>query len=377
MGLDGTIVAQTRLGRIEAEAGALSFCGYDVRDLADHAAWEEVLHLLWYGELPSAAQLAAVRGRLEAERTLTSAELAMVRALPRDGHAMDVLRAAVSLLAGLHRPTIASAATLFDDGMRLTAKLPLLLAAWARLRDGREPALPPPGLSHAAACLYALHGALPAPEEEAALNAYLVLLAEHGLNISTFVARVVTSAQNDLYTAIAAALAALKGVAHGGANEHAMRTFLAIGAPTAAPAFVDDLVARKGRLMGVGHRIYRSGDPRVPHLRRHSAALAARPGADPTAHAVAEAVAATIEAHPYFQDRGLFPNVEFYSAPLLHQLGWPIDTFTVAFAVARMPGWVAHVHEQLAVPRLVRPEAVYVGPPSRAVVPLGERESAP
>jgi citrate synthase len=375
MGLDGTIVAQTRLGRIEAEAGALSFCGYDVRALADHATWEEVLHLLWYGELPTATQLAAIKGRLDAERTLTPAELALVGALPRDGHAMDVLRAAVSLLAGLHRPAIVSAATLHADGIRLTAKLPLLLATWARLRNGREPALPPPGLSHAAACLYALHGALPAPAEEAAMNTYLVLLAEHGLNISTFVARVVTSAQNDLYTVIAAALAALKGVAHGGANEHAMRAFLAIGSPERAPAFVDDLVARKGRLMGVGHRIYRSGDPRVPHLRRHSATLATRPGADPTPHAVAEAVAAYIEAHPYFQGRGLFPNVEFYSAPLLYQLGWPIDAFTVAFAVARMPGWIAHVGEQLVVPRLVRPEALYVGRQPRAVRPSDDRES--
>jgi citrate synthase len=376
LGLDGTIVALTRLGRIDAEAGALSFCGYNVHDLADHAAWEEVLHLLWYGELPAPAALAALRERLDAERALTPEELALVRALPREGHAMDALRAAVSLLAGLHRPAVARPATVFEDGLRLTAKLPMLLAAWCRLRDGREPAAPPPGLSHAAACLYAFHGAPPAPEEEAALNTYLVLLAEHGLNISTFTARVVTSAQNDLYTAIDAALAALKGVAHGGANEHAMRAFLAIGAPEAAPAFIAGLVERKERLMGVGHRIYRSGDPRVPHLRQWSAALAARPGADPAAHAVAEAVAATVEAHPFFQGRGLFPNVEFYSAPLLYQLGWPLDAFTAAFAVARMPGWVAHIAEQLAVPRLVRPEAAYVGPPARAFPPLSAREGA-
>ncbi|NTU83278.1 MAG: tungsten formylmethanofuran dehydrogenase [Chloroflexales bacterium] len=373
MGLDGTIVAQTRLGAIDGLAGRLSFCGYDVHGLADGASWEEVLHLLWHGDLPTADQLAGVRARLEAERALSADELTLVRGLPREGHAMDVLRAAVSLLAGLHRPGLMRPETIFDDGLRLTAKLPMLLAAWARLREGREPIPPEAGLGHAAALLYALHGRRPAPEEEAALNTYMVLLAEHGLNISTFVARVVASAQNDLYAAIDAAIAALKGVAHGGANEHAMRTFLAIGDPAAAPAYVDAIVARKGRLMGVGHRIYRAGDPRVPHLRQHSAALAARPGAAGTAHAVAEAVAEYILGHPYFQARGLFPNVEFYSAPLLFQLGLPLDAFTMAFAIARMPGWVGHIGEQLAVPRLVRPEAEYVGPAPRAFVPLSAR----
>ncbi len=373
MGLDGTVVAQTRLGAIDGVASTLSFCGYDVQALADGATWEEVLHLLWYGELPTLTQLAALKGRLAAERTLTPAELELLRGLPRAGHPMDVMRAAVSLLAGLHRPALLRAETALDDGLRLTAKLPLLLAAWLRLRTGRDPVAPAPELSHAAALLYALRGEAPAPAEEAALNAYMVLLAEHGLNISTFVARLVTSAQNDLYAPIDAALAALKGVAHGGANEHAMRAFLAIGAPAAAPAYVDGLVARKERLMGVGHRIYKAGDPRVPHLRQHSAALAARPGADGTAHAVAEAVAEYILSHPHFQARGLFPNVEFYSAPLLYQLGLPVDSFTVAFAIARMPGWVGHIREQLAVPRLVRPEAEYVGPAPRTFLPLAAR----
>jgi citrate synthase len=373
IGLDGTIVAETRLGSIDGQAGRLSYCGYNVHDLAEGASWEEVLHLLWYGELPTAAALAALRGRLEAERRLSEEELALVRALPRDGHGMDVLRAAVSLLAGIHGPGPMRADTLLDDGLRLTAKLPMLAAAWTRLRAGLEPAAPPAGLGHGAAFLYALHGQAPAPEEAAAFDCYLVLLAEHGLNVSTFVARIVASAQNDLYAAIDAALAALKGVAHGGANEQAMRTFQAIGSPAQAPSYVDALVARKERLMGVGHRIYRTEDPRVRHLRQHSAALASRPGADPSAHEVAEAVAAYVLEHPFFSERTLFPNVEFYSAPLLQQLGLPLDTFTLAFAMARMPGWVAHIREQLAVARLVRPEAAYVGPEPRPFAPLAGR----
>jgi citrate synthase len=373
IGLDGTVVAETHLGSIDGEAGQLRFCGYDVHSLADRASWEEVAHLLWHGELPNAAQLAALQAELVAARTLDPAELALLRALPTTGHALDVLRAAVSLLAGLHRPGTMRADTILADGLRLSAKLPLLVAAYARLRSGHEPVQPDADLGHAAAFLQALHGRRPAREEAAAFDTYLVLLAEHGLNVSTFVARIVASAQNDLYAAVDAALAALKGSAHGGANELAMRAFLAIGDPAAAPAYVEDLLARKARLMGAGHRIYKTEDPRVRHLRRHSAALAARPGADSQGHAVAEAVATYIADHPHFRARGLYPNVEFYSAPLLHQLGMPLDTFTLAFAIARLPGWVAHIREQLGVARLVRPEAAYIGPAPRAFVPLAER----
>lgn len=373
VGLDGTVVAETRLGQIDGPRGELSFCGYSIHDLAESARWEEVLYLLWHDALPSAEQLAGLRAELEAARRLTADELALLRGLPRHGHAMDVLRAAVSLLAGLHRPARMRADSVLEEGLRLTGKLPLLVAAWARLRAGREPVEVPGGLSHAAAMLYALHGAAPTPAQEAALNSYMVLLAEHGLNVSTFVARIVASAQNDLYAAIDAALAALKGAAHGGANEHAMRAFLAIGAPEQVPAYVEGLVARGERLMGVGHRIYRTEDPRVRHLRAHSAHLATQPGADGSAHTVAEAVASYVGQHPYFTSRHLFPNVEFYSAPLLFQLGLPLDCFTLAFAIARMPGWVAHIREQLAVARLVRPEAAYVGAPARSFVPLGRR----
>jgi citrate synthase len=374
IGLDGTVVAETRLGAIDGVGGRLSYCGYNVQALAEGASWEEVLHLLWHGELPGEAALAELRGRLDAARVLSAAELALVEGLPRAGHAMDVMRAAISLLAGLHRPGVMRAETLLDEGLLLTAKLPLLMAAWVRLREGRTPVAAVAGMSHAATVLYCLHGRGPSIAEEAAFNSYLVLLAEHGLNVSTFVARIVASAQNDLHSAIDGALAALKGVAHGGANEHAMRAFLAIGEPSNVPAYVEGLVARKERLMGVGHRIYRTEDPRVAQLRRHSGALAARPGAaDGGAHAVAEAVATYVLAHPYFRGRTLFPNVEFYSAPLLFQLGLPLDCFTVAFAIARMPGWIAHIREQLGVARLVRPEAAYVGPAVREFVPLGRR----
>jgi citrate synthase len=372
-GLDGTIVAQTRLGLIDGDAGRLSVSGYDIHALAEGARWEEVAYLLWHGELPSAAQLAAMHAQLAAARALSEAELALLRRLPREGHAMDAARMIVAAMAELHAPGLMREASILDQGLLLSAKLPTLLASWHRLRVGVEPVAPDPALGHAANFLLTLHGRPPSPAEEAALNTYMVLLAEHGLNVSSFVARVVASTQTDLHAALCAALAALKGQAHGGANEHAMRTFLAIGAPERAPEAIEGLLARKERLMGVGHRIYRVEDPRVRHLRAHSAALAARPGADASGHAVAEAVAAYIIEHPHFQARKLHPNVEFYSAPLLHALGFPLDMFTLAFACARTPGWVAHIREQLAVARLVRPEAAYIGPPMRAFVPLERR----
>lgn len=373
LGLDGTIVAQTRLGSIDGDAGRLQVCGYEIHALAEGACWEEVAYLLWHSELPNAAQLAALKAELAVARVLSEAELALLRGLPSSGHAMDAARIIVSALASLHAPGLLREATILDQGLMISAKLPTLLATWHRLRSGLAPVAPDPDLGQAANFMLTLHGAPPSPAEEAALNTYMVLLAEHGLNVSSFVARVVASTQTDLHAALCAALAALKGQAHGGANEYAMRTFLAIGVPERVPEAIEALLARKERLMGVGHRIYRVEDPRVRHLRSHSAALAARPGADPSGHAVAEAVAAYIIGHPHFQARKLHPNVEFYSAPLLYALGFPLDMFTLAFACARTPGWVAHIREQLAVARLVRPEAAYVGPPSRSFVPLDAR----
>jgi citrate synthase len=380
-GLDGTVVAQTRLGAIDGTAGELHYCGYTIHDLATGASWEEVAYLLWHGELPNTAQLADLRRQLAAERSLSADELALVRALPTSGHGMDALRSMVSALAQID-PLLSAPMrpdTLLEAGLRLTARVPALLAAWARLRAGKQPVAPDPQLGQAANFLYMLHGSAPDAAAVRAFDTYQVLLVEHGLNVSTFVARVVASAQNDLGSAVTAAIAALKGVAHGGANEFAMRAFLEIGAPEHAAGYVEGLLARKQRLMGVGHRIYKVEDPRVRHLRQHSLALSERPGGEQIvpdgaqAHAVAERVAALVLEHPHFQARKLFPNVEFYSAPLLYQLGLPLDCFTAAFACARLPGWITHVREQLADNRLVRPEATYVGEVGRVFVPLNDR----
>jgi len=380
LGLEGAVVAESRLGSIDGIGGRLSYAGYSIHDLVQ-ASWEEVAYLLWHGELPTTSQLTAFQEQLSAARALSAEELELVERLPTVGHGMDALRTLVSL-TGQINPELSRlmrADSVLDQGLILSARVPTLLAAWVRLRNGQTPIAPDPTLGHAANMLYMLHGRQPSGAEVRALDTYMILLAEHGLNVSTFTARVISSAQNDLCSAITAAIAALKGVSHGGANEFAMRTFLAIGDPERAAQTVDELLARKERLMGVGHRVYKVEDPRVRHLRQHSAVLAADatvraavPGGA-QAQAVAERVAEVVLQHPHFQARKLFPNVEFYSAPLLYQLGLPLDCFTAAFACARLPGWVAHIREQLNDNRLIRPEVAYVGPPERSFVPLAER----
>ncbi len=371
-GLENVVVTATKLSAIDGVAGKLSYAGYPISDLAGQASFEEVCYLLWYGELPSAAQLDDFAARLRAEAALSPAELDLVRSVPAAGHGMDALRTLVSGLGQLDPQA--------DDlspegaeriGLRLAAKMPALIAAWHRLRSGQEPVAPRADQSHAANLLWMLHGQVPSPTATRAFNTYMVLLAEHGLNASTFAARVAIGAQADIYCAAVGAVGTLKGLLHGGANQKAMETFLAIGAPDNAAPFIEELLTRRERLMGVGHRIYKVEDPRVRHLRAQVQALAGE--ADGPWQAVADAVGRVIAEHPHFTRRQLAPNVEFYSAPLLYMLGLPLDLFTCAFAVSRIAGWMGHIREQIADNRLIRPKADYSGPAPRAFTPLAER----
>ena len=371
-GLENVVVASTRLSAIDGGAGNLSYVGYTIHDLAARASFEEVVYLLWYGELPGAAELRDFSARLAAERALGADELALVRGQPARGHGMDALRTLVSGLAQLDE----QAAELSDVqveriGVRVLAKMPTLIATWDRLRRGEAPVAPDPALPHAANFLYMLRGTPPTPAEAHALDTYMVLLAEHGLNASTFAARVAIGAQADMYCALVAAIGTLKGLLHGGANQKAMETFLAIDTPERASEHVEILLASQGRLMGVGHRIYKVEDPRVRHLRRQ-VQLLAQNGASRW-QAIADAVGQVVAEHPHFTRRQLNPNVEFYSAPLLYTLGLPLDLFTPAFALSRAAGWVGHIREQLADNRLIRPKADYSGPAPRGFVALAER----
>jgi citrate synthase len=371
-GLENVVVASTNLSAIDGTAGRLSYAGYDIHDLAERATYEEVLFLLWYGQLPSTRELRDFNARLLAERSLGESELALVRGIPTAGHGMDALRTLVSGLAQLdpHADDL-SPAQVERIGVRVAAKLPALIAAWDRARRGLAPVEPDVNLAHAANFLYMLHGQAPSPAAARAFDTYLVLLAEHGLNASTFAARVTIGAGADVYCALVAATGTLKGLLHGGANQKAMETFLQIGAPENASDYIEAMLARRERLMGVGHRIYKVEDPRVRHLRRQVLALGA--GGEERWQAIAEQVGRVVAEHPHFTKRQLNPNVEFYSAPLLYTLGLPLDLFTAAFALSRVAGWMAHIREQLADNRLIRPKADYNGPAARTFVAIEER----
>lgn len=371
-GLENVVVASTKLSAIDGTAGRLSYAGYDIHSLAEQATFEEVFYLLWYGELPNAEQLRGFNARLLAERSLSQAELELVRNTPRSGHGMDALRTMVSALAQLdERAADTSPENVERIGLRIAAKMPALTAAWARLREGQQPVAPDMKLGHAANFLYMLRGSAPSDTAARAFDTYLTLLAEHGLNASTFAARVAIGAQADVYCAIVAAIATLKGLLHGGANQKAMEAFLEIGQPERARAYIDNLLAQHGRLMGVGHRIYKVEDPRVRHLRKQVGALAAE--GEQRWQEVADEVGRVIMEHPHFTRRQLNPNVEFYSAPLLYGLGLPLDLFTTAFAMSRIAGWMAHIREQLADNRLIRPKADYNGPAPRSFAPIEQR----
>ena len=372
-GLENVVVASTNLSAIDGTAGRLSYAGYDIHELAERASYEEVLFLLWYGELPNERELRDFNARLVAERALGQPELALVRGIPAGGHGMDALRTLVSGLAQLDPHADALGPEAVEQiGVRVAAKLPALIAAWDRARRGCAPIEPDANLGHAANFLDMLHGQAPSLAAVRAFDTYLILLAEHGLNASTFAARVAIGAGADVYCALVAAIGTLKGLLHGGANQKAMETFLHIGAPEHAGDYIESLLARHERLMGVGHRIYKVEDPRVRHLRRQVAALA--DGGASQWQAIAEQVARVVAEHPHFTRRQLNPNVEFYSAPLLYTLGLPLDLFTAAFAASRVAGWMAHIREQLADNRLIRPKADYDGPAARAFVAIGDRK---
>jgi len=365
-GLADVVVAQTVHSRVDGERGGLIYRGYDIRDLARAVSFEEVAYLLWYGALPTRAQLDALKRELARHRALPDAALNVLRALPPSTAPMDALRTGVSALgAGLAftQPHLAQAIV-------LTAQVPVLLAAFDRIRRGREPLTVRADLDHAASYLYLLSGKAPMPAQASALNTYLILLADHGLNASTFTARVVASTWSDLHSCITAAIGALKGPLHGGAPSRVLEMLQAIGAKENAEKWMRDALARKERLMGFGHRVYKTTDPRAEILRD-----LAREICEPEFFALAQRVEETglrllRERKP---DERLYTNVEFYSAVVLHAVGLPKDLFTATFAVGRMSGWTAHVLEQVGNNRLVRPDAEYIGPPPQPVVPLDQR----
>ncbi|MDB5081289.1 MAG: citrate synthase/methylcitrate synthase [Chloroflexi bacterium] len=368
-GLEGIVAATTAISKVEGNLGRLIYRGYNIHDLAKTVTFEEVAHLLWAGHLPNRTELTHLKEKLAAQRTLTPAVITVLRTLPATAEPMDVLRTVVS--ADGATGGISGTPTL-DQAIALTARIPLILAAFARLRQGLEPLESRAGLGHAATYLYLLNGQVPSEAQERALNAYLVMLADHGMNASTFTARVVASTQSDLASSVVAAIGALKGPLHGGAPSKVkdmLEEIQAAGGKEGAENWLRNALENGTVLMGFGHRVYKTVDPRAEEL-KGMAELASPQEFGFAAYVEELALKLLAEYKP---NRKLYTNVEYYSAVLLGSLGLPGDFFTPTFAASRVAGWTAHILEQAANNRIIRPESDYTGPETAVFVPLAER----
>jgi len=364
-GLEGIVAATTALSKVEGTAGRLIYHGYNIHDLATTTSFEEIAHLLWFGHLPNKSELADLKAKLAAERTLPTSVLQIISDLPITAEPMDVLRTAASAWGA---STIKGKATV-EQAIALTARFPVFLATFHRLRGGLEPLESRPELGHAANYLYLLSATPPPPPPPKALDAYLVLLADHGMNASTFTARVVASTESDIVSSTVAAVGALKGPLHGGAPSKVLDMLKAIGTSDNAESWLRSTLAVGQRLMGFGHRVYKTEDPRAEELRE--LARLADPQEFVLARRVEEIAIALLEEQK--PGRRLYTNVEFYSAVLLSSVGLPGDLFTPTFAVSRVAGWTAHILEQAGNNRLIRSEADYIGPTDEHFVPLDAR----
>jgi citrate synthase len=358
-GLEDTVATSSAICFLDGERGVLAYCGYDIHDLAANSTFEEVCFLLWHRRLPSRAELGDLQSALVAARPLPEPVVRLMRSMPLDD-GMAALRTLTSLAAH-YDPDLAdtSPQANYRKAVRLTAQISSIVATLGRVAAGGGPLAPDPVLGHAANFLYMLTGKRPSPLETKAFDVALVLHADHELNASTFVARVAAATLTDLHSAIVGAIGALKGPLHGGANSDVMRMLLAFG-PTApldrVEADVRAKLARKEKIPGFGHRVYRTEDPRATHLRRMSQELTTRAG-QPIWYEMSRRIEAVVGT-----EKKLNPNVDFYSATTYHALGIPVELFTPIFAVSRVSGWTAHALEQYANNRLIRPRAEYIGP---------------
>lgn len=373
-GLEEAVVADISTSYIDGSIGELIYCGYAIEDLAEKATFEEVLYLLFEGRLPNRAEYEDLRRTIARNAAIPDEVIAMLQSLPPGTPAMAALRTAVSMLSAFD----SEAENLTDKeaakakAIRLTGQITTICAAWMRIAKGEAPVQPRQDLSVAENFVYMISGEEPEATACATLNVYLVLLAEHGMNASTFTTRVVTATGSDMHSAIVAGIGALKGPSHGGANSAAMNMFLEIGeVDNVRPWFEKYVKSGQQRIMGIGHRVYKSYDPRAGILRRHAEALAESSGKRKW-YDIAVKLAETARADEYFIKRNLYPNVDYYSAIVLYTLDLDVDMFTPLFAMSRIAGWSAHVIAQMG-GRLIRPKANYVGPRGRKWAPIDER----
>jgi len=367
-GLRGVVAAQSSIGDVNGEQGILIYQGYNIHDLAEHSTFEEVVFLLWNGRLPKADELAELKERLRRNYEVPAEIIAAMKTFPKDAEPMDVLRTAVSSLDfydqnghGTDREHAVKAA------VRITGQIGTIGAAWDRIRNGKEPIAPDKNLSIAENFLYMLRGERADQDEEHMFDVCLILHADHELNASTFTTRVVAGTLAGMYGAVTAGIAALAGPLHGGANTNVMKMLLEIGDPDKVDTWLDQALAEKRKIMGIGHAVYKTEDPRATWLRRYSKHMGEKKGEMKWFN-----MSQRIEQLMH-EKKGMFPNVDFYSASTYYLMGIPLDLYTPIFAVSRISGWTGHILEQYANNKLIRPRAEYIGPRDLKYTPIDER----
>ena len=367
-GLEGIIAAHTRLSDVRGDVGQLIYCGYDINELAGKVSYEEVVHLLHHNHLPNVKELAELKTVLAGYREIPQGVVDLIVNLPKDCPPMHAIRTGVSALGCYD--TVADDDTMDAQrrkAQRLIAQIPVVMAYFHRSRQGLPLVHPDPTLGEAANFLYMIDGVKPSAEKVNTMDLCYVLHADHGMNASTFSARVTIATLSDMYSAITTAIGTLKGPLHGGANEGVIKMLQEIGSLDKVDAFVEESLAQKRKIMGIGHRVYKVLDPRAPHLKRMAQVLSAKLG-EPKWIQMSDRIAALM-----LEKKGLHANVDFYSATVYYSLGIPTDLFTPIFAIARTSGWTAHVLEQLADNRLIRPQSVYTGSVGLQVIPIEQR----
>jgi len=367
-GLEGVVAATTKLSSVRGLEGELIYRGYNINELAGNATYEEVVHLLHRGKLPNEAELAELKAELAAARDLPSGVVDMIRQLPKNASPMRAIRTVVSALACYEPPEgQESLEQQAKRAIKLIAQVPVITAYFHLARQDKPLPDSDPSLGEAANFLYLIDGKKPIEEKEKTIDMCYILHADHGMNASTFSARVTIATLSGMYSAITSAIGTLKGPLHGGANEGVIKMLQEIGSLDKVDDFVDDCLKNKKKIMGIGHRVYKVLDPRAPHLQRMAQQLGAKLGETKWLD-MSERIAEIM-----LREKNLYPNVDFYSATVYYSLGIPTDLFTPLFAISRTSGWTAHVLEQLADNRLIRPRGVYDGPDDLKFQPINER----
>jgi citrate synthase len=367
-GLEGVVAATTKLSDVRGLDGKLIYCGYNINELAGKATYEEVVHLLHRGKLPNSTELAALKVELAAARKLPDGVIQLIKQLPNDASPMRAIRTVVSALACYEPPEAQD--SLEDQATRaikLIAQVPVITAYFHLARQGKPLPESDPNLGEAANFLYLVDGEKPSEAKEKTIDMCYILHADHGMNASTFSARVTIATLSGMYSAITSAIGTLKGPLHGGANEGVIKMLQEIGSVEKVDEFVADCIKNKKKIMGIGHRVYKVLDPRAPHLQAMAKKLSGELGETKWLD-MSERIREIMVS-----EKNLYPNVDFYSATVYYSLGIPTDLFTPIFAIARTSGWTAHVLEQLADNRLIRPKSLYDGPDDLKYTPVDER----